>query len=63
MESCPKELKLEKLKKLKESMKKLSLRRLNLKQPEGATMKEMTDGAGVSSINPSYPGFKNPFKK
>lgn len=63
MESCPRELKLKKLKKLKESMKKVALRKLNLSGSEGATLKEMTDGKGVSSVNPSYPGFKDPFKK
>lgn len=63
MESCPRELKLEKLKKLKDSMKKVALKKMNIKQSEGATMKQMTDGKGVSSVNPSYPGFKNPFKK
>lgn len=54
--------KLEMLKKLKGSMKKVSMKKINVRQ-SGPSMKTMTDGKGVSSIEPSYPGFKNPFKK
>lgn len=58
----PKKMKLESLKKLKGSMKRISVKKMGLKQ-EGASIKDMCDGKGVSSVEPSYPGFKNPFKK
>ena len=63
MEKLDKKDKLSMLKRLKNSMKKVSMNKLNIKQQEGASLKSMTDGKGVSSIEPSYPGFKNPFKK
>jgi hypothetical protein len=63
MEADSKKMKLDMLKKLKDSMKKVSYKKLGIKQQPGASLKSMTDGSGVSSVNPSYPGFKDPFKK
>lgn len=61
MDEKEKKMKLESLKKLKNSMKKVASGKLKrCTSGEKPTMSQMTSGKGVASINPSYPGFKDP---
>jgi hypothetical protein len=60
MKHDDRQLKLEKLKSLKKAMKGVALKRMKL-EPKKSAPKE-NYGEGVSSINPTYPGFKDPFK-
>lgn len=61
MDEKEKKMKLDSLKKLKNSMKKVASKKIQrVSVKSGPALKQMTDGTGVASINPSYPGFKDP---
>lgn len=55
-----KKLKLDKIKSLSRAMKGVALKKMKL-EPKKSLPKNY--GEGVSSINPTYPGFKDPFGK